>query len=721
MQQQVKDTLNYIRFDYTVEEIRQITDEYIKFVNETINEICKLELNECTYENVVWYYSNKISGEQTKIQPIVFLQHVSTNEEIRNISREIGMETSRLLTDIIMNMEFYKRVNYVHERMNKLDTLKQRHVNIFLNRFGDGIKMSSKKKETLKDLTNRIHELESEFGTNIAEDNSYILCTKKELEGCDKIINETETTKNGRYKIYSKNSLHIGLIINRCVNEETRRRVYEMRKTRCSENIGILEELHEHRQRVSELNKYKNNAEYKMSDQILHQVEDVDKLLKTLKKEITTTNDKYYNELKELKCEEQGNAQGNKIPTIEREGLSSRTMMTRNKKRKMMEDDNIVINGWDEPYYRRKYIEHMSSEVKMNGGIASYFPTEYTLNEMLRFYGELFSLLFIDVKNQYGYKYPTWHKDVIVYAVHDGNSDTNYQLMGYIYCDLYPREGKYDHYAMFDMIGGYEDENKIQQVPVVALVGNFARSENGDQPVLSHEGLSTLFHEFGHTIHGICGGYKNKYYEFSGTNVETDFVEIPSQMKEHWIFDRNVIKRISKHIKTGEQISDELIDVILKTRYIGKCHEWMRIISMSMIDQTIQKRRKMNSEEMKQVTNDITKEYMPGNIVESLNAWGHLGGGYDARYYSYVWTMVVACDLYSKFAGKSMEEQKIIGEEYRKKIMEPGGTKSGMSMIMDFLGRSPSIKPFLEDFIGIDMSEKKVSKLNFISLQKYND
>ena len=244
----------------------------------------------------------------------------------------------------------------------------------------------------------------------------------------------------------------------------------------------------------------------------------------------------------------------------------------------------------------------------------------------------------------------------------------------------------------------------FQVLPVAGLVGNFPEPV-GDKPsLLDISEVETMFHEFGHVLHGICGGAENCYVALSGTNTETDFVEAPSQMKEQWVYEPKILKSISSHYKTGKCLPDDLIQSIVASRHIGVSYSWTRIAAMALVDWEIHRSPneydyQMMVKLMEQTMSHYTQHACPSG--RSIASWGHIGSdNYSGRYYSYVLTMVLASDLYSRFEGNPINPK--IGLEYRQKILSPGGTKPGAEMIRDFLGRDPTVHSFLKNFIGIE-------------------
>ena len=281
--------------------------------------------------------------------------------------------------------------------------------------------------------------------------------------------------------------------------------------------------------------------------------------------------------------------------------------------------------------------------------------------------------------------------------------------------DLYPREGKFTHFAMWDLTGGYQNSNGQQVLPVTCLVGNFPKPTETTPSLLSMDEVSTLFHEFGHVLHGICGGARSKYHQLSGTKTETDFVEAPSQMKEQWVMEPEVLKKISRHYQTGECLTDETINKLSNSKFVGMAREWTRIASYALLDQVIHIKTHMTGKQMAMAMEEILSDYLhhPMGSGNKIATFGHIGSySYNAKYYSYVWTMVLASDMYSRFETDPFDTT--VGLEYRRKILEPGGTKKGKDMVEDFLGRGASMRSFMLNFIGLKKRDIKDKYLQMI-------
>lgn len=658
-----------LRLDYSSHELKTLVDQELDKLNDLYDQLEQIPLEESTFHKIVVPMSLSDARSQRIIKIATFLQNVSPSEEIRETSRELEKKISDFVSDSLMRSKLYRRLKYIdiYER-DKLDELDTQLLDSIMSPFiCQGIERSKKDRKHLANLNQRLSHLIIDFEKNLSEDQSYIILSTKDLIGCnDKFLQNTMIPNQpGYHRVEGDNVMPV--LVN-CEIEESRRLVSELEDSRCQENLKILEELHQVRTAIARANGYSYSSNYRLSGETIGTSRNVIRFIDRVIGYLNEHTKKYVEELKELKTE-------------------------------MSQEDKIEFHGHDYAYYHNKYLEkhyHVNHDL-----ISEYFPADHVVTEMLKFYGELFHLKF--TKSDQG-SFSTWHPDVMYYQVTDLLSGKN---IGGFYMDLYSRDSKFNHYAMWDLVVGYQEVDGTQVLPVAAMVGSFPSSDREEIPsLLQHSEVATLFHEFGHIIHGICGGYQNKYWELGGTNVERDYVEAPSQMKELWVWEPLVLQRISKHYQIGEILPDITIDNLIRSRYIGSACEWSQVAIMAKIDQLIHRKRKLNSEQMMNIVDTITEEVLDQKIGSSrrLASWGHIGSyGYDSLYYSYLWTMVIASDLYSKFKDNPINSD--VGLEYRRKILEPGGTKSGWEMIKDFLGRRPSLEAFLNDYLGIDIDE----------------
>jgi thimet oligopeptidase len=306
--------------------------------------------------------------------------------------------------------------------------------------------------------------------------------------------------------------------------------------------------------------------------------------------------------------------------------------------------------------------------------VRTYFPFESVRQGLLEVTGRLFGLRYDPVAD------PTsWHEDVAVYDVHrlhddgPGGAGNEGSLIGRIYLDLFPREGKYKHAAQFTIANGVGG----RQLPEGALVCNFNRG------LMEHDHVVTLFHEFGHLVHHVLGG-QAPYTRFSGVATEWDFVEAPSQMLEEWAWDADVLQSFARNA-AGEPIPADLVERMRAADDFGKgiqARQQMFYASMSYWFHT------ERPADLTAKTIELQERYSPYRYLDGTHmfaSFGHLGG-YSSAYYTYAWSLVIAKDLFSAFDPDDLFDAEVAGR-YRDRILAPGGTKDAADLVADFLGR----------------------------------
>jgi Zn-dependent oligopeptidase len=256
---------------------------------------------------------------------------------------------------------------------------------------------------------------------------------------------------------------------------------------------------------------------------------------------------------------------------------------------------------------------------------------------------------------------------------------SNDLTIGYFYLDLFPRDGKYGHAAVFPCIS-----KSIDTHPVAAMACNFAKD------YMTFDELETFFHEFGHVMH-----HMSSISKISGTasfSCESDFVETPSQMFEEWVYTNKTLKLISP------SITDDIIEKIKKQRNILQGYHYARQLSFCYLDMNVHsKKYDHNSFE---TNKRITKEILGLDVQENTNSvasFGHLMGGYDAGYYGYLWSLVYAKDLFTKFIDHELDSN--IGLKFRNEVLSQGSIRPSMESIRIFLGREPNEDAFIRSIL----------------------
>jgi thimet oligopeptidase len=276
-----------------------------------------------------------------------------------------------------------------------------------------------------------------------------------------------------------------------------------------------------------------------------------------------------------------------------------------------------------------------------------------------------------------------WHPDVEAFDVVEGE-----RPLGRIWLDMHPREGKYKHFAQFTRVNGQAG----RRLPEGVLVCNFPRP--GEAPALLDLGeVRTLLHEFGHLLHHVLGGH-TRWSAHSGVATEWDFVEAPSQLLEEWVRDPGVLRTFARHVETGEPIPEELVRRLDEAEEFGKGLTVRQQTFYAAVSLELH-RRDPEGLDTTALVAAMMGRYTPFRHVEGTffhESFGHLEG-YSALYYTYMWSLVIAKDLFSVF-----QEEGLLAPEtslrYRKAVLDPGGSRPAAALLRDFLGRDTSFAPF---------------------------
>jgi thimet oligopeptidase len=351
------------------------------------------------------------------------------------------------------------------------------------------------------------------------------------------------------------------------------------------------------------------------------------------------------------------------------------------------ERDGVIgpIQAWDWSFYdnQQSREEHGVDQ----NLVSAYLPLEPVINGMLELTAEVFGLEYHQVPEA-----KAWHPDVTLYEIHDKASG---KLIAYFYADLFPREGKFYHAAAFPLVLGHRRADGSYATPVSAIVANLT-PPGPDRPSLLRHGphgeLETLFHEFGHILHESLTRAQSA--RFSGAETERDFVEAPSQIMQHWVWQPSVLGRFARHYETGEPLPEDLVARMVGSRYlnVGLRGAWQA--SYGAVDMA------MHSSDgpvdldavMREAIAVTSLPYPEGTFA--VASFGHLMGGYDAGYYGYLWAEVIGDDLWGRFMDEGIASP-AVGMAYRRAILEPNGSQSGDDMVADFLGRPASVENYL--------------------------
>ncbi len=648
-----------LHFDYKAEDLAPAEAAARVKLEKDLAALIAIPQAERTFDNTIMGYERAFDNYGNALGMSGFLSYVSTDKKFRDAANDLQMQISQYMVDVATRRDVYKAIREYTDTNPKLDPVQAKLVKEMLIGFkNSGMDLNDADLEKFKALNKEKAEYIIKFDKNIQEYKDPLAVTQEQLKGLgEDYIQKLAKTDDGKYLVTLDYPDYVPFMQN--ADDEQARKELEFKFNRRGgqENVELLEKTLTLRREIAHLLGYKNHAELRLEDRMAKNPKTVMTFLKDLQKKLKPLGKKEDKEMIAYKNS--------------KTGKNSRTLYS-----------------WESGYWSNKFrkenLELDSEKIK------EYFPSQVVIDGMLDLFGGVFGITFepVDI--------PVWHPDVKAFKIKDKATG---ELVAYFYMDLYPREGKYKHAACFGLVDGEEKQDGTYQIPFVAIVANLNKPSGDTPSLLKHGEVETLFHEFGHVLHNALT--KAKYSAFSGTSVSWDFVEAPSQMLERWAWDPQVLKKISKHYKTGEPLPDELIKRMIAAKNFGAGGMYLRQDFFAQYDMTLH---------TADTTPDSTKLYFEltkkirglpltkGTIPQA--SFGHIMGGYDAGYYGYLWSEVIAEDFFGEFKKHGIFNPET-GLKFRREILEKGGTLDEEKMVENFLGRPADNKPFLKS-IGLE-------------------
>ncbi|KAM7287043.1 thimet oligopeptidase [Ixodes scapularis] len=623
------------------------------------DKIGALEGDQITFDNVLGELAEVERLSTNEKLYLELAMYVSTNKELRDASSEASRMLDEFEVECGMRPDIFEKL----QALEKMDTsslsaeMKRFLEKLIRLRKRDGLHLSPEVQKQVKDLKNEINELSLKFSKAINEENAVLEFTEEELKGLpEEFVKNLDTAESGKRRVTLKYP-HVIPIMKMAVNAETRRRVNFAFDNRCvEENTPLLEKAICLKHKKAKLLDYETHADFITEILMARNSGNVRRFLTELAEKLQPLWQKEKQLLLQYKkeeCESQG------IPF------------------------DGKLNAWDLSYYKN-LVEERVYKVDQEK-LRAFFPLDVVTKGLLGIYETLLGLKFDKVEDV-----KLWHPEAELFKVTDVASQ---ELLGYFLMDLFPREGKYSHFCNIPMQPGCRTADGSRQLAVVSVLCNFPKPTADKPSLLTHNEVTTFFHEFGHTMHHICS--RANLVEFEGTRVERDFVECPSQMLENWCWDLEALRLMSGHYSTGEPIPEDLAKKLMASRLANVAQFNLRQVSLALFDLELHSRPEADTRKVFREIQESLLGYPPQEGTNFAASFGHLMGGYDARYYGYMWSEVYSMDMFdARFKKEGILNPKT-GMDYREKILCPGGSLDGEVMLRNFLGREPSTEAFL--------------------------
>ena len=594
---------------------------------------------------------------------------VNTTDEIQALEQELYPVLSAHSDDISLNPALFTRVKVVYDKQASMNLNKEQKKLLEETYKGfvrGGANLDADKQARLRELNEKISVLELTFGQNVLkETNAFklVVDNKEDLAGLPEslIAAAAETaaadSMEGKW-IFTLHNPSVMPFLQYADNRALREKIFKAyinrgNNSNGNDNKNVVKELVAARLDKAKLLGYEDFAAFVLDENMAKNEKNVYNLLDQI---WTPALKKAKEELADINAE------------IKKEG------------------GDFEAEGWDWRYYADK-----ARQAKFNmdeNEVRPYLELNHVREGAFYVANKLYGITFTEIKD-----IPKPDPDAFAFECKDKDGSS----LGVLYMDFYTRPGK----GGGAWCGGYRDQSYKdgkKVLPVVTTVFNFSKPAAGQPALLSADEAETVFHEFGHALHGL---FADVHYT-GVAGVPRDFVELPSQVMEHWVFEPEVLKVYAKHYQTGEVIPQELVDKIVKSSKYGQGFATVEYLAASLLDMDYH----------------TLKEQLPGMDIEAFEAeamnkrglirqippryrttyFGHtMEGGYTAGYYSYIWAEVLDADAFEAYKETGDIFNPEVASKFRKYLLTPGGIDDAMDMYKNFRGKEPGIEPLLKN------------------------
>ncbi|WP_299532161.1 M3 family metallopeptidase [Ulvibacterium sp.] len=623
--------------------------------------------NAPTFENTI--EALEFTGQHLdRVSSLFFnLNSAETNPEIQKIAQEISPLLSEFSNDVTLNEALFKRINFVYQQKNDVTlsteqrTLLEKKYKSFSR---NGANLAEDKKKRLREIDAELAKLKLQFGENVlAETNKYELhlTNENDLDGLPEGEKEAAAqlarSKDKEGWLVTLDYPSYIPFMKYSKNRELRKKLslafgskgFHADKLDNRANVLKIAQLRYER---ANLLGYETHAHFVLEERMAETPERVHSFLNELLGKAKPAAEREFQQLEDFAKELDG---------IDR------------------------LQKWDGSYYSEKLKQKLFN--LDDEKLKPYFKLENVIAGVFKVAEKLFGLQFEEV-----FDIDTYHEEVKTYKVYD----LEHNFISLFYADFHPRKGKRGGAWMTSYKPQYQ-RNGENVRPHVSNVCNFTRSTLSKPSLLTFTEVTTLFHEFGHGLHGMLAN--TTYPSLSGTSVYWDFVELPSQVMENWCYEKEALELFAIHYKTGELIPMELVDKIKESATFQEGMATLRQLSFGLLDMAWHGGNPLNITDVKIHENQAfegTQLYPDTPETCMSTAFSHIfQGGYSSGYYSYKWAEVLDADAFAFFKEKGIFNKEV-ATKFKENVLSKGGTEKPMMLYKRFRGREPKLEALLE-------------------------
>ncbi|TSH73903.1 Zn-dependent oligopeptidase [Acinetobacter sp. RF15A] len=592
-------------------------------------------------------WDNILAEASDFISPIGLYSNIDPDPALRQAADDCELKSDQYLTVLYQRPQLYVQF----KKLTAIDEIDQKYLKDILEQFEkNGIQLSADKQKRLKEIMDESTRLSQDFSKNVRDNQDKVEFNPEEMKGLpDSYMAGLKTNTRGNYELgfdYPEYQPFMEL-----ADSDAARKRYQTAYSRrgTEQNLKLMKRAIDLRYEQAQLFGKDSYAHFALAYRMAKTPEAVNAFLEEVHAKVAPLEKQEIEELRRFKAESL------KIPV-----------------------ETAKIERWSQLYWNEKLrqAKYQIDQEKLR----DYFPTEAAQKWLFALSSELYGIQFKPVKVK------AWHDEVEYYAVHDTASG---EFLGGLYLDKYPRKGKYGHAAVWGVYGG---SRLNERRPISVLVTNFNRKG------LNSNELETFVHEMGHALHGLLS--KTRYSEQSGTSVERDFVEAPSQMYEEWARRFETLSKVADYCEPAcPRIDAAMAERLKSVKNYGRGAHYARQTLYAQYDMAVHGQNALSLDPLKlwqEMESQTALGYVSGQ--QFPGQFGHLMGGYQAGYYSYMWSQVLALDMLSAFGEHLMNPK--VGARYRTTVLAQGGQKPGEQMVKDFLGREPDSQAFFKEISG---------------------